>query len=108
MTDERIIADMLGAAPAGPDPRFRVDVLSRISRRKARRAALRLAGARVLVFSAIGAAVPITQAAGLTFADLQPLLILAGVLGLAYLSAMVSIQGPRAVLARSRAALLSG
>jgi hypothetical protein len=45
---------------------------------------------------------------GLRAEALQPLLLVAGVLGLAYVLALLTIDGPRAALARSRALLRLG
>jgi hypothetical protein len=53
----------------------------------------------------IGLVFPLAHTFGLGLAQLQPLLLVAGVLGLAYVLALWTLEGPRAVLARSRALL---
>jgi len=105
MTDDRELADLLGEAPRTPDPAFRFDVLTHVGLRARRRAALEKAITQVLAFTAIGLIVPAAQAWGLTWQTLQPFALLAGVLGVAYLFASLTIQGPKPLLARSRALL---
>jgi hypothetical protein len=105
MTDDRIIANLLGEAPHTPDPGFRLDVFLRIAEHARRRAALGNAARAIGLFAAIGLVFPILQALGVTWADAQPLALAAGVIALAYLFAALTIQGPGAVLARSRAML---
>jgi hypothetical protein len=105
MSDDLELAALLGEAPRTPDSAFRFDVLQlaamRARRRVSRQRALRL----VLVSTLIGLIFPIAQAFGVGFAELQPLLLVAGVLGLAYDLALLTIEGPRAALARSCAVL---
>jgi hypothetical protein len=105
MSDDHELAALLGEAPRTPDPGFRFDVLSltawRARRRASRQRALRL----VLASTLVGLVFPLAHAFGVGFVEVQPLLLVAGVLGLAYLLALVTIKGPRAVLARSRAVL---
>ena len=99
--DERLIADLLGEAPATPDPSFRHDVFARVAQRGRREASLRRAARSVGIMTAIGLGCAAVQAAGLTWDAAQPILAAAAALGGAFLFAAVSIQGPRAVLARA-------
>jgi hypothetical protein len=105
MNDDFDLAALLGEAPKTPDPGFRYDVLqltaARARRRVSRQRALRL----VLISALIGAVFPLAQAFGVGFAEVQPLLLVAGALGVAYVLALLTIEGPRAALARSRAVL---
>lgn len=105
MTDDFELAALLGEAPKMPDPAFRFDVLLRTAerarRRKARRNALRLTA----VFALFGLIFPLAHTFGFGLAQLQPLLLVAGLLGLAYVLALWTLEGPRAVVARSRAVL---
>lgn len=103
MRDDMTLAELLGQAPRGPDPGFRFDVFALIAARARRRAALRRAVRTVLLFAALGLVFPLAGAAGLTMETLRPFLLLAGLLACAALFARVSIEGPRGVLARSRA-----
>lgn len=103
--DDLFMADLLGETPATPDPGFRYDVLFRASLRARRRAAMNKALNQIALFSAIGLVFPIAGAAGLTWETAQPLVMAAGLLVLGLAVASVSILGPRAVLARSRAIL---
>ncbi len=105
MTDDRELADLLGETPRTPDPGFRIDVLARVAARARRRAALERAVKQILIFTLIGAAFPVARALGLTWDAVQPLALAGGVLALAYLLADLTIQGPRPLLARSRAML---
>lgn len=99
------LADLLGEAPKTPDPAFRVDVFARITetarRRSAYMRAFRQAGAFVLLGLLIAAA----QAFGLNWDSARPVVLVAVVVGAAYLFAHLTMQGPGAVVARSRAAL---
>lgn len=99
--DERLIADLLGEAPATPDPGFRFDVFARVAQRGRREASLRRAAHSFAIMTAIGLGCGVLQAAGLTWETAQPILIAAAGLGAAFLFAAISIQGPRAVLARA-------
>ena len=103
MTDDSMLASLLGEAPRAPDPGFRFDVFALIDTRARRRAALRRALKTICLFAALGLAFPLARAAGLTLADAQPFLLAAAVLGAGGLFALLSIQGPRAVWARSLA-----
>lgn len=107
MSDDVELAALLGEAPKAPDPGFRYDVLAltaeRARRRVARQRALRL----MLVSTLIGLVFPLARAFGVGLAEVQPLLLVAGVLALAYVLALLTIDGPRAALARSRAVLLA-
>ena len=103
MSDDSMLADLLGEAPASPDPGFRFDVFARVAERARRRAGMRRAATTVAVFAAIGAVFPLAAAAGITLEDVRPVLLLAGALASAYLLALVGIEGPRGALARSRA-----
>ncbi|MEZ5957418.1 MAG: hypothetical protein R3C27_09445 [Hyphomonadaceae bacterium] len=105
MSDDLELAALLGEAPHTPDPGFRFDVLQlaagRARRRTSRRRALRL----VLISTLIGLVFPLTQAFGVGFQEVQPLLLVAATLAVAYVLALLTIEGPRAALARSRAVL---
>jgi hypothetical protein len=103
--DDLLMADLLGEAPATPDPGFRYDVLFRASIRARRRAAMSKALNQIALFSAIGLIFPVAGALGLTWEMAQPLVIATGLLALGLTAASVTILGPRAVLARSRAIL---
>lgn len=105
MTDDRDMAELLGEAPRTPDPGFRVDVLGRVAARARRRAALDRAGKQIVTFTLIGAFFPVARAFGVTPEVAQPLLLVGAVLVVAYLLAALTIQGPRPLLARSRALL---
>ena len=105
MTDDLHLAELLGEAPKTPDPGFRIDVLARAGARARRRAALDRAWKQIVLFTLIGAVFPVAQAFGLTWHAAQPLVLAGAVLATAYLLAMLTIQGPRPLLARSRALL---
>jgi len=105
MSDDLDLAALLGEAPRTPDPGFRFDVMALAAERAHRRAARQRALRLVLVSTLIGLAFPLAQAFGVGFTEAQPLLLVAGTLGLAYVLALLTIQGPAAVLARSRALL---
>lgn len=106
MNNDVELANLLGEAPPDrPDPGFRFDVFARLSERARRRAALDRAFRRLAVFAVLGAAFPIAQAAGLTLQAAQPVLLSVGLLALAWALALLTIAGPRGVLAYSRAAL---
>lgn len=99
--DERLIADLLGEAPAAPDPGFRYDVFARVAQSGRREASLRRAARSFGTMTAIGLGCAVIQASGLTWETAQPILVAAVSLGAAFLFAAISIQGPRAVLARA-------
>ena len=105
MSDDLELAALLGEAPSSPDPAFRYDVLvhtgERARRRQARRNAFRITS----VFAMIGLIFPLAHTFGLGLTELQPLLLVAGLLAVAYVLALWTLEGPRAVLARSRAIL---
>lgn len=97
--NDRELANLLGEAPASLDPAFRLDVLARAGLRSRKRAARRRAVVYVALCSALGLAVPAARAVAI---DLQPLFLSAGALLLAYVFALLTIQGPAAALQRSR------
>lgn len=106
MSDDIELANLLGEAPPkAPDPAFRFDVFARVNERARRRAAFTRALNRVAIFAAIGLIFPLAQAAGLSWQSAQPVLLAAGGLTAAAAVAVLTIQGPRGVLARSRAIL---
>ncbi len=96
--NDRDLADLLGDAPPTPDPRFRLDVLSRVARRARQFAAAERAVRTIGAFTAIGVFFPLAQALGLTLADMQPLFMAAAIVGVAYLFAKAMARGPRGVL----------
>ncbi|MBL8546879.1 MAG: hypothetical protein JNL81_10465 [Hyphomonadaceae bacterium] len=103
MNDDSDLAGLLGEAPRAPDPGFRFDVLARTAERARRRKARQNAFRTVVTFALIGLVFPIAHALGLGLQELQPVLLAVGLLALAYVLALATLQGPRAVLARSRA-----
>lgn len=103
MSDDRMMAELLGDGPRAPDPGFRFDVFVRIAARARKRAAMRRAAKVAGLFAAIGLAFPLAGAAGLSLADARPFLLVASVLCAAYVFALFAIEGPSGVLARSRA-----
>lgn len=105
MSDDLDLAALLGEAPRTPDPGFRFDVLSVTAERARRRASRQRAFRTTVFFALIGLIFPIAHTLGLGLTELQPLLLVAGVLSLAYVLALWTLEGPRAVLARSRALL---
>lgn len=105
MSDDLDLANLLGEAPNTPDPAFRFDVMARTAERARRRASHQKAYRIMLASTLLGLVFATGQALGLGYHHLQPLLLVAGVLGLAYVLALITISGPRAVLARSRAIL---
>lgn len=105
MSDDLDLAALLGEAPQTSDPAFRFDVLALTAERARRRQARQRAFRITVVFALIGLIFPLAHTFGLGLAHLQPLLSVAGVLGLAYVLALWTLEGPRAVLARSRVLL---
>lgn len=105
MHDDLAMAEMLGQAPRTPDPAFRVEVFARIARRASRRAALRRGALQLAACTGLGLAALVAQAAGMNAEHIAPMLGAAAALAFAGLCAATLIEGPRAVLARSRAAL---
>ena len=103
MNDDLELAALLGDAPRTPDPGFRFDVLTLTAERARRGEARQRAFRTTTTFALIGLIFPLAHTFGLGLAQLQPLLLVAGVLGLAYVLALWTLEGPRAVLARSRA-----
>jgi hypothetical protein len=91
------LADLLGEKPAAPDVRFRLDTLSRVAEHARRRAALNRAVRIVAGSTALGLFFGLTQAAGLTLSQLQPLFYLAIAVPFAYLMAMMAIRRPTAL-----------
>jgi|CXWL01.1.fsa_nt_gi hypothetical protein len=106
--EERLIADLLGAAPAEPDPSFRYDVFARVAMRARRQASHARAARRVAVMTAIGLGCALVQAAGLNWETAQPLIAASAGLGCAFLAAALSIHGPRALLAATAASARVG
>ncbi|MEZ6022486.1 MAG: hypothetical protein R3C16_03500 [Hyphomonadaceae bacterium] len=104
MADDRELASLLGEAPPAVDPGFRIGVSANIAARAHRRAALVRGARRFGLFTAIGLAFPAADALRLS-ADLAPVAITLGVLGLAGLMALVATRGPGAVLTPARVAL---
>jgi len=102
MSDDLELAALLGEAPRTSDPGFRLDVLARTAKRARRRASRRRAARRVAHSTLVGAVFPVFQAFGVSAAQL---LLAAGVLGFTYVLALLTIDGPRGALARSRAVL---
>jgi nitroreductase len=102
MNDDLELAALLGEAPRTPDPAFRFDVFARVAQRSRRRAARRRAGIYVAVSAAIGLAFPAAQAIGVTLAAAEPFLLAAAALGLSYTLAVLALDGPGALLTRSR------
>jgi hypothetical protein len=105
MSDDLDLAGLLGEAPRTPDPGFRLDVLTLTAQCARRRASHRRALRTVLISTIVGVGFATAQLFGVGFAEVQPLLLVGGVLGLAYVLALLTIEGPRAVLARSRSML---
>lgn len=105
MSDDLELAALLGEAPRTPDPGFRFDVLALTTERARRRQARRRAFRTTTIFALIGLVFPLAHTLGLGLSELQPLLLVAGVLALAYALAVWTLEGPRAVLARSRTLL---
>jgi hypothetical protein len=106
MSDDLELAKLLGEAPPqAPDPGFRFDVFARVSERARRRAAWGRAANQVAAFAAVGLVFPLGQTAGLTWQTAQPVLLAAAALTTAAAVALLTIQGSRGVLARSRAML---
>lgn len=103
MSDDLDLAALLGDAPRTPDPGFRFDVMARTAERARRRQARQNAFRTTAAFALFGLIFPVAHALGLEVAELQPLLLVAGLLALAYVLALWTLEGPRAVLARSRA-----
>jgi peptidoglycan/LPS O-acetylase OafA/YrhL len=105
MSDDLDLAALLGEAPKTPDPGFRFDVLARTAERARRRASAHRALRVVIGSTLVGAAFAAFPAFGVNAVRLWPLLLVAGVLGLAYVLALLTVEGPRAALAQSRAML---
>ncbi len=108
MNDDRELADLLGEAPATPDPAHGILVLMRIAKRTRQRQAVVRAARTFGAFTAFGLIFPLVQLVGLPAMDAWAIALVGAVLGLAYLMAAVTSQGPRAVLARSRAVFRLG
>jgi hypothetical protein len=102
MNDDRKLASLLGDVPAAPDPAFRLDVLALVAGRARRRAAFRRGAAYALGFTLLGLVVPGVRAAGLEWAELQPMLLAAGALVFGYVAAGFAAEGPGGLAARSR------
>lgn len=114
MKSDLELAELLDGAPprafdlGAPDPGFRFDVFARIALRARRAEARQRAILYAAVFAAIGLAIPLSRAVGFTLADAEPLLAVAAGAGLAYVLALLSSEGPHAVLAHSRRMLRVG
>ena len=104
-SDDLLLADLLGEAPRTTDPGFRFDVLGLVAERARRRHAMSRALNQIALFSAVGLIFPVFAALGVTWEAAQPMALAVGAVGLALIIATVTIQGPGAVLARSRALL---
>lgn len=102
MSDDLDLAALLGEAPTTPDPGFRFDVLALTTARARRREARQRAFHTMVLFALVGLIFPVAHTFGLSAAQMQPLLLVAAVLALAYVLAVWTIEGPRAVLSRSR------
>jgi hypothetical protein len=102
MNSDLDLAALLGQAPRAPDAGFRFDVFARMALRSRRRAARRRAASYVAASAAVGLAFPAAQAIGFTSTEAGPLLMAAAVLGLAYGLAVLALDGPGALLLRSR------
>jgi hypothetical protein len=105
MSQDQRLADLLGRPPAESDPGFRYDVLASVAARARRRAAFRRASAYASAFVAFGLSVPLARASGITAEQLQPMLMSAGGVALAYLAAVLAIRGPGGALASVRVLL---
>lgn len=105
MSDDLDLAALLGEAPRTPDPGFRFDVLQLATARARRRISQKRALRLVLVSTLVGLVFPLAQAFGVGVHEVQPLLLVAAALSVAYVLALLTIEGPRAALARSRAVL---
>lgn len=99
------LADLLGETPKTPDPAFRVDVFARITEAAHRRAAYARALRQLGAFVLLGLVIAAAQAFGLNWDSARPVALVAIVVGAAYLFAHLTMRGPGAVVARSRAAL---
>ncbi len=99
MSQSEDLSELLGAAPAAPDPMFRLETLARIAARSARRAAwmraLRLAFASL----ALGVVLAGSQAAGFPWQLAQPLALTVSTLTAAAMAAVLAIAGPSLVTA---------
>ena len=105
MSDDLELAALLGEAPAAPDPAFRYDVFTNVAERARRRHARVRAARMVAVFTIVGLAFPLAQALGLGLGELRPVLEAGAALAVAGVAALLTIRGPRVVLAYSRAAI---
>jgi hypothetical protein len=102
--DDISLAALMGEAPATPDPAFRLDVFARVSARRRRRAAAERAVLQIAGFTAVGLLLALIQSAGIQAHALAPVLGVAGALAAVGAFAFTVIAGPKAALARVRAA----
>lgn len=102
MSSDLELAELLGSAPHSRDPGFRFDVFARIAERSNRRSARRRAVACVLTSAAIGLAFPALAALGFTLADAEPWLMVAAAMSIAYVLALLTLEGVGGVVARVR------
>ncbi len=100
MHDDRALAAMLGEAPNSVDPSFRLEVFAHISTRAGRRAARGRAMLHIAAFTAVGLVLAVVHNAGIDADAWTALITAACALGGAGAFALVTIRGPRAVLAR--------
>jgi hypothetical protein len=102
---DRHLAGLLGEAPPAHDPNFRARVLLKIAHRAQRKAARLRALKTMALFALIGAAFPALSAMGLNAAIVEPLLLTALMVGVAYAAAQFVIKGPTRTFAQLRAAI---
>lgn len=105
MSDDLELAALLGEAPAAPDPTFRYDVFTNMAERARRRHARVRAVRTLSIFTAIGLVFPLAQGLGVGAGDVAPILETGAALVAAGAVALLTIHGPRVVLAYSRAAI---
>lgn len=100
MNDDEL-ANLLGEAPATPDPAFRYDVFARVAIEARRRAARRRAVNIVAASTAVGLFCALAQAGGFTVEAAQPLFYAAAVAALIYLLADEARKSSQSALARA-------
>lgn len=101
MTDEEL-ADLLGAAPASPDPAFRYDVFARVIVHDRRNAARRRAVHIVAASTALGLFCGLAQAAGFTAHTALPLIYAAAAAGMTYALAVQARKSTALIRALGR------
>ena len=104
MHDDATLAALLGDAPAGSDPRFRLDVFARVFARARRRAARQRALLQLAAFTAAGLMLALVQNASVDAQAWAPFLGAAGALAVSGAFALAAIEGPKAALARAGSA----